>query len=65
MKKQSLKSLQLRKKSISNLKSFASVGGSGTCRYESVIICPEPDSAGVDCNTNATGCQTFFSYCAC
>ena len=63
MKKKNLKNLQLRKKSISTLKSFGSVGGSGTCRYESVIICPEPDTNGTACDTNATGCQSFVTWC--
>ncbi len=65
MKKQNLKNLQLRKKSISNLKSLAPiVGGSGTCNYESKLICEEPGT-GTACPTVLTGCQTFFSYCAC
>jgi hypothetical protein len=63
MKKKSLKNLQLRKKSISNFENFGAIGGSGTCNYESVLICPEPDTNGFACNTNATGCQSFVTAC--
>jgi hypothetical protein len=64
MKKRSLKSLQLRKNSISNLEYFGVIGGSGTCAYESIIICPEPDTNGTTgCNTNETLCQSFGPGC--
>jgi hypothetical protein len=62
MKKKILKNLQLRKSSISILENLSVKGGN---TYDSRIICPEPDTEGADCNTNATGCQTFASYCDC
>lgn len=62
MKKQNLKSLQLKKKSISSLENLSAKGGNP---YESKLICPKDDSQGAGCNTNATGCQSFFTYCEC
>lgn len=62
MKKKSLKNLQLRKKSISNLVNTSVKGGN---TYDSRLICPQQDTNGVGCHTNATGCQSFASWCDC
>ncbi|WP_046756169.1 hypothetical protein [Kordia jejudonensis] len=61
MKRRNVKSLQLRKKSISNLKTAQVIGANRTTTEDSRVICR--DSFG--CTGNATLCEETFSNCFC
>lgn len=63
MKKQNLKNLALRKKSISKLDNLALKGQRGTA--DSDFICRTLDTLGPGCATGQFECPTPISYCGC